>query len=90
MQRLLQFGDKRSLGERKHRRLRYGRKLHSVLCQEGVADDLGLLLEPVEIEGPTGHQVIGIAAEGVAHHRQIEAAARLGLLTWVSSWISSP
>ena len=44
-----------------------------------MADDFGLLLKAVALERPVRAQVIAIAAEGVAHQRQVEAAALLRL-----------
>ena len=51
----------------------------AALGEEDVADDLRLLLEPVAVERPAVPKRIGVAAERVAHQRQIEAAAGLGL-----------
>src|SRR5690349_11138146 len=47
--------------------------------EKAVADDLRLLLQAVAAEGPPGLQLVGIAAEGMAHQRQIERAALLRL-----------
>ncbi len=44
-----------------------------------MADDLGLLLDPVARERAVGIEPIGIAAEGVAHQRQPIFAAGLRL-----------
>ena len=44
-----------------------------------MADDFGLLLEPVALERPARTKIIGVAAERMAHQRQVEAAARLRL-----------
>ena len=46
---------------------------------EDVADDFGLLLQPVSFERFSGHERISILAEGMAHQRQIESAAPLAL-----------
>src|SRR3546814_20120056 len=45
--------------------------------QEGVANDLRLLLQPVAAERFARHDVVSIAAEGMAHQRQIPTAAPL-------------
>src|SRR3546814_392522 len=47
--------------------------------QKGVADDLCLLLDSIILERPPGPYRIGIAAEGVAHHRQPPSASLLRL-----------
>src|SRR3546814_4494727 len=47
--------------------------------QEGVANDLRLLLQPVAAERFARHDVVSIAAEGMAHQRQIPSAAPLRL-----------
>ena len=47
--------------------------------QETVADEFGLLLEPVAVEAPALRHGVGIAAERVAHQRQIEAPVALRL-----------
>ena len=44
-----------------------------------MADDFGLLLEAVAVERLALLERVGIAAERVAHQRQVEAAACLGL-----------
>lgn len=41
--------------------------------QEGVADDLGLLLDPVAGKGLAGLQRIVVTAEGMAPERQVDA-----------------
>src|SRR5688572_20059808 len=56
-----------------------GSDLPSVSQQEDVANDFGLLLEPVALERPAGLEAIAITAEGVSHQHQIPAAAGLGL-----------
>src|SRR5690242_8758137 len=47
--------------------------------KETMPADLGLLLEAVAGESPAGLQRIAVAAEGVPHQDQIEAAAALRL-----------
>ena len=47
--------------------------------EEDVPDNLRLLLETVPIERSPRHQVVAVAAERVAHQRQIETAAFLRL-----------
>ena len=44
-----------------------------------MANDFGLLLKAIVLEAPTGLEGIAVAAEGVPHQGQIEAAALLGL-----------
>ena len=44
-----------------------------------MADDFCLLFDAVVFEGSSVFELIGIAAERVAHQRKIEAAAGLGL-----------
>lgn len=50
-----------------------------MLRQERVADDLGLLFEPVAVEQAVGDEVVAIAAEWVPHQREVEAPAGLRL-----------
>ena len=51
----------------------------AVVGEEAVRDDLRLLLEAVAVERLSRLQLIGVAAEGVAHQRQIEAPLCLRL-----------
>src|SRR6476659_2305971 len=51
----------------------------SVLAQEDVADDLGLLFEAVSVERLFRFDLIGIAAERMPHEEQVEASFRLRL-----------
>ena len=44
-----------------------------------MADDFRLLLKAVTMERPAVLELVSVAAEGVAHERQIEAPARLRL-----------
>ena len=44
-----------------------------------MADDFGLLLKAIVLEAPSGLQGVTVAAEGVPHQRQVEAAALLRL-----------
>ena len=59
-------------------------------ARKAMADDLRLLLQPVAVERPARHQLIGIAAEGVAHQRQIKRPRVCVCQTWVISWMSRP
>ena len=48
-------------------------------CEKGVGDEFGLLLDTIGGEPPRRIEAIAIAAKGVAHQRQIDAAALLAL-----------
>src|SRR5436190_16528801 len=47
--------------------------------QEDVAHDFGLLLKAITVESPAAFDTISVAAKGVAHQRQVKAAALLRL-----------
>ena len=47
--------------------------------EKHVADDFRLLLEAVAIERLSWLELVGVAAEGMAHQQQIEAALGLRL-----------
>src|SRR3990170_2863975 len=66
-------------GERQQRARRGGGELESALGEECVADDFRLLLKAIAAERAAVVEDVGIAAERVAHQRQIEAAAGLRL-----------
>src|SRR5690242_17112118 len=51
----------------------------AVVGEEAVCNDLGLLFQAVAVEGLARLQIVGIAAERMAHQRQVEAAVGLGL-----------
>src|SRR5215212_4471933 len=65
--------------ERQQLRRRHEREACTPACQKCVRDDLGLLFQAVALERLSGLQLIGIAAEGVPHERQIQAPALLRL-----------
>lgn len=71
MGRMLSEGEERSRGARTRPRTQSGEK--------GVADDFRLLFKAIAVEWLTGDQVVGIATKGMAHQRQVESAAFLGL-----------
>src|SRR5687768_7937071 len=68
-------GERQDALQRRQRRR--ARENDALAEQEGVADDLALLLEAIALEPPARLDRIGIKAEGVAHQRQIIFAALL-------------
>src|SRR3954452_23140477 len=58
---------------------RNGRYGDAAIGEEAMADDFRLLLDAVMLERLSGFQHVSIAAEGMPHQHQIEAAALLGL-----------
>lgn len=44
-----------------------------------MADDFGLLFEPVPAERAAFDQLVVVTAKGVPHEREVPASARLGL-----------
>src|ERR1041384_7164814 len=65
--------------KRKQVARRTHRRGSAAVGEEAVADDFRLLLEPVTLERPAVLELIGVAAERMAHQRQIEAPSLLRL-----------
>ncbi len=74
---LLQVGNSRAEWERRWRSAR--RYDMAAIGEKAVTDKFGLLFEPIAIEALAVLYAIGIAAERVAHQRQIKAPVALGL-----------
>src|SRR5207248_6831359 len=63
--------------ERKQLSWRHDRQANAAIGEEAMADDFRLLFETVMREWLPRLQLIAIAAERMAHQRQIEAPLRL-------------
>src|SRR5207302_3952257 len=66
-------------GEGKQLSWRYDRQANAAIREEAMADDFRLLFEAIPGERLPGLQLIAIAAERMAHQRQIEAPLDLRL-----------
>ena len=51
----------------------------ATISQETVADDLGLLFEPIAVEAAAKFELIAVAAERMTHQREVIFSVLLGL-----------
>ena len=76
---IMGVSDEAKLTEWKDFARRTHRRLPTAVGEKTMPDDLRLLLEAIVFEPPAGLQLVAVAAEGVAHQRQVETAALLRL-----------